>query len=295
MLSTHYTRQRPASILRRILRYFVVGFGLLILYANTRSPRELTTFDRLVLDMTSPVQGMVSALGRQLASGWERYLALVGVKEDALALEQKVGLLEYRLNVMREVELENARLRRLLEFARSAPQPSRAARVVAFDPSSRYRTLRVDRGQVTGVLPGMAVVTERGVVGRILRAWTHHADVLLATDVRSGIDCMIQRTRARGTVEGTGGELLRMKYLLRLEGVSQGDVVITSGLDGVFPPGLLVGTVGAIQKRSSGVFQEVQILPVVDPLLLEEVLVLDKPLAPAGALVGPPLPPEQSP
>lgn len=295
MFSEHYTPRRSASPLKRIMRYGVVIFGILILYANTREVRDLTAFDRLILDVTSPVQSVLSALKLQAVDTWERYLALVHVKEESLTLSKKVEMLEYRLNVMREVELENARLRRLLDFARTAPQPLRAARVVGFDPSSRYRTLRIDRGQVTGVLPGMAVVTERGVVGRILRAWTHHADVLLATDVRSGVDCMIQRTRARGTVEGTGGELLRMKYLLRLEGVSQGDVVITSGLDGVFPPGLLVGTVGAIQKRSSGVFQEVQILPVVDPLLLEEVLVLDKPLPPSGALVGPPLPPEQTP
>lgn len=294
MLTSRYARPGPRRWLRTLVLLLVVGGSFAVLNANAKAPRDLSAFDRLVLNLSAPIQAAMSSGWHRATGVWDHYLALVSVREENTLLENKVILLEYRLQVLRELELENQRLRRLLDFTRQQDRPFRTARVVGYDPTSHYRTLRIDRGMSGGVAPGMAVATDQGVVGKVLRAWTNYADVLLVTDARSGVDCLIQRTRARGTVEGGGSDNLRMKYLLRLDEVQEGDLVITSGFDGVYPAGLLVGTVSGVRKQSSGVFQEVQILPVVDLSRVEEILVLEPPPQASGTLVGPPAPPRET-
>lgn len=294
MLTSRYSRPGPRRWLRALFVLLLVGGIFAVLNANAKAPRELSGFDRFVLNVSAPVQGAMSSAWLKTRSLWTRYISLVAVAEENASLRNKVTLLEYRLEVMHELELENQRLRRLLDFTNQQDRPFRTARVVGYDPTSHFRTVRIDRGSGGGVSPGMAVATDQGVVGKVLRSWTNYSDVLLVTDARSGVDCLIQRTRARGTVEGSGAEALRMKYLLRLDEVQEGDLVITSGYDGVYPSGLLVGTVSGVRKQPSGVFQEVQIVPVVDLSRIEEVVVLEPPPPPSGNLMGPPLPPSES-
>lgn len=295
MLTSPYSRPGPRRWLRYLLVTLVIGGSLAILNANAKAPEELGAFDRFVLSASAPLQRLLTHAWRETTGAFDRYLRLVGVGEENKALKNKVVLLEYRLQVLKELELENQRLRKLLDFSKQQDRPFRTARVVGYDPTSHYRTFRIDRGHAEGVLPGMPVATDQGVVGKVLRSWASFSDVLLVTDVRSGVDCLVQRTRARGTVEGSGAESLRMKYLQRLDEVQEGDLVITSGLDSIFPPGLLVGTVAGVRQQSSGVFQEVQITPAVDPARVEEVVVLELQAVPSGTLMGPPPPAEDSP
>lgn len=294
MLTSSYSRPGPRRWLRALFVLLLLGGIFAVLNANSKAPQDLSGFDRFVLNASAPVQRFMSNLYQSGRSVFTDYIALVSVAEENNSLRNKVTLLEYRLQVLHELELENQRLRRLLDFTNQQDRPFRIARVVGYDPTSHFRTLRIDRGTGGGVSPGMAVATDQGVVGKVLRSWTNYSDVLLVTDARSGVDCLIQRTRARGTVEGSGAEALRMKYLLRLDEVQESDLVITSGLDSVYPPGLLVGTVTGVRKQPSGVFQEVQIVPVVDLSRLEEVVVLEPPPPPSGNMMGPPLPPAES-
>jgi len=111
-------------------------------------------------------------------------------------------------------------------------------------------------------------------VGQILKTSPHYATVLLITDYNSGIDAIVQRTRAKGIVEGKEGNRCQLKYLLRTEDVEPGDVVITSGLDGKFPKGLMVGEIQKMDKRNFGVFQYAELVPKVDLARLEEVFVI---------------------
>lgn len=253
----------------------VICVSFLIFYANHKDPRDLNRLDRAILSMTAPAQMMVTSLYRWGEARWQAYASLVDLARDNMQLKEEVKLLRQRLYQAREAELENRRLRRLLQLGERIRLTYRPARVVAFDPMSKSRTLRIDRGAEGGVERGQAVVTEEGVVGRIMRVGAHHADVLLITDTRSAIDSFVQRTRDQGTVEGLGNGTCRIKYLLRGTDIRDGDVIVTSGYDGLFPRGLPVGIIRGDEARRYGVSEEAELLPFVDLSRVEEVLILD--------------------
>ena len=153
-----------------------------------------------------------------------------------------------------------------------------AATVISNSASSWFRTITVDKGSDAGIHQGMAVITPRGVVGKVVSMDKNTAKVLLLTDHKSGLDIITQRTRVRGIVSGSvDGEPI-VKYMGRNEDVRPGDRLITSGLDGTFPKGLLVGTIVGIEDEAPGLFQRVRVSLAVDPLVMEEVLFIsDKP------------------
>jgi len=128
------------------------------------------------------------------------------------------------------------------------------------------------------------VIAPEGVVGQILKTAPYHSTVLLITDYNSAIDTIVQRTRAKAIVEGRGENRCQLKYLLRTEDVIVGDVVVTSGLGGNLPKGLMVGEIRKVDKREHGIFQYAELVPSVDLTKLEEVLVIPE---------APPLPPEE--
>jgi rod shape-determining protein MreC len=149
-----------------------------------------------------------------------------------------------------------------------------AAEVIGQDPSSWFKSVAINRGEKDGIRMGMAVISPEGVIGQILKTAPHFSTILLITDYNSAIDSIIQRTRAKAIVEGTGENQCQLKYLLRTEEVDVGDIVITSGLSGNFPKGLMVGKVRKVDKKGHGVFQYAELVPSVDLTKLEEVLVI---------------------
>jgi hypothetical protein len=120
----------------------------------------------------------------------------------------------------------------------------------------------------------MAVVCADGVVGRIASVSPHASRVLLISDHNSGVDALVQRTRARGILEGTLSGMASLKYVKPSEGLEVGDLVVTSGLDGIFPKGLRLGRVVGVTRRESGLFQLAEVVPFVDFSKLEEALIL---------------------
>jgi rod shape-determining protein MreC len=120
----------------------------------------------------------------------------------------------------------------------------------------------------------MAVISPEGVIGQILKAAPHYATVLLFSDYNSAIDSIVQRTRAKAIIEGKGENRCQLKYLLRAEEVIVGDTIVTSGLGGNFPKGLMVGEIRKVDKKGHGIFQYAELVPSVDLTKLEEVLVI---------------------
>jgi len=157
------------------------------------------------------------------------------------------------------------------------------AEVIGRDPSFWFKSVMIDKGERDGVKKGMAVISPRGVIGQVLKIAPHYATVLLITDYNSAVDCVVERSRAKAIVEGKGENRCQLKYLLRAEEVAVGDVVITSGLGGNFPKGLMVGEVKKVDKKGHGVFQYAELVPSVDMTRLEEVFVVmeQEPLQPA--------------
>src|SRR6185295_1055291 len=157
--------------------------------------------------------------------------------------------------------------------------------VIGRDATRLSRTILIGRGETDGVVRGAAVLAPQGVVGHVFQTSPHSARVLLVSDHNSGVDALVQRTRARGIVQGTVDAGCVLKYVKRTEDVQVGDTLVTSGLDGIFPKGLPVGRVTAIDKRGQGLFQSAEVAPRVDVDQLEEVLVTRGtvvPVEPAG-------------
>ncbi|MGH2670813.1 MAG: rod shape-determining protein MreC, partial [bacterium] len=169
------------------------------------------------------------------------------------------------------------RLQRLLDFRNEVPSQGVTARVTGKDASGLFQTFTLDRGESDGVKPGMAVVAPDGAVGRIAQASPHAARVLLVSDHNSGIDALVQRSRARGIVEGALNGACSMKYIKRGDEIDVGDIVVTSGLDGIFPKGIPIGKVTQVTRKDVGLFQIAEVRPAVEFAKLEEVWVISSP------------------
>jgi len=156
------------------------------------------------------------------------------------------------------------------------------AKVIGNDPRGNFRVLTVDKGERDGIKANMAVMSSDGLVGRVVETAGGFSRVLLITDPNNMVDVIDQRSRARALLSGTltGTALARDFYLSRLEylerksDVVKGDVVVTSGLDGMYPPGIPVGTISDVAESPQGVFREAKVVPFTDFTRLEEVIIV---------------------
>lgn len=269
-----------------IIPILIFLLALSLISANLHSRENMSFFESLVVGITSPVQKAVWGIIGGVGSFWRGYFYLVGLEQENQALKRELQELKLQMNRYREADLANERLRALLNFKKSIATPLLPAQLVAFDPSGWFQTILIDKGRNDGVVQDMAVVSSEGLVGRIIGVGNHHAKVLLILDGNSAVDAYIQRSRARGVLVGLGLELCLLKYVQRNEDVQVGDQVISSGMGGVFPKGLLVGTVQEVVRGSSGLFQRVEVEPAVNFSRLEEVLVVIQPPPEKPAMAG---------
>ncbi len=277
------------SQLRKIvIPILIFLLALSIISASLQTSEKMTFFEALVVEITAPVQKVVSAVISGISSVWKGYFHLVGLQRENEALKQQLKKLKLELHSYREADLANHRLRALLNFKTSIATPLLPAEVVAFDPSGWFQTILIDKGRNDGVVRDMAVVSADGLAGRVIGVSGRHAKVLLILDRNSAVDALIQRSRARGVLVGLGRELCLLKYVQRNEDVQVGDQVISSGMGGVFPKGLLLGRVREVVRGNSGLFQEVEVDPAADFSRLEEVMVVVQtpPEDPARSVTG---------
>lgn len=253
--------------------------GVLLLVAllwysiNLRQQDETNFLESIVLRVTGPIQaGLDRGIGG-VADLWGHYLYLVDTVEDNRRLVKENRTLRAVLTESDEVRLENKRLRRLLEFKETQEIETLPARVIAEDASSWFRTVTIDKGSEQGVIEGLPVVVAEGVVGRVVRSSPRYSRVLLVTDASSAVASLLQTNRARGVCRGQGEQLV-FDFVLRQEEVKVGDRVVTSGMGGVFPKGLVIGHVRSVDRQEYGLFQMIEVAPSVDFSHLEEVLVL---------------------
>ena len=190
---------------------------------------------------------------------------------------KRIQNLEIERQKLLEAEATNRQLKQLLDFrSHLIPPGAITATIIANSAASWFQSCLIDKGSADGVRKGMAVVTPLGVVGQVVAVTPRAAKVLLLTDPNSGIDVLVQRTRSRGIVSGSLENGIVLKYMKRSEDVQEGDRLITSGMDGVFPKGLMVGTVIKVLKQHLGLFQFVEVLPAVQTPRIENVLVVDR-------------------
>lgn len=252
----------------------LLGGGLVLVSRDDRVRND--SFGRLLVDALAPVQQGATMVATTVGRLWTGITGAFRSRDQVRALRSRIREQSRALVHLREIELENERLRRLLEFRPSIRPDVIAARVIARDALGASRSFVIDRGTNDGVERGAAVLAPDGVVGHVFLAGRSASRVLLVTDHNSGVDAIVQRTRARGIVEGRIGGGCGLKFVKRTEALERGDLVITSGVDGIFPKGLPIGRLAMIDKRGPGLFQYAIVEPTVDFDVLEEVLVVKR-------------------
>lgn len=233
----------------------------------------------LLRDLLAPLQKAVLALTYKVNASIRYVAEIRRLGEENAYLNAEITRLKARESVAVEVWHENVRLRKLLDLPPAMQEfQLLAARVVARDPSNWYNTLAIDQGKQAGVEAGSLVVTNAGVVGRVNKVSANGAEVLLISDQRSALGAMGQSSRDVGVLRGGDeGGYCRLVYLPRTASVRRGDVVITSGLGGDFPKGLVLGHVVEVRAEDYGLGKFARVKPVVDLDHLEEVLVIIEP------------------
>jgi rod shape-determining protein MreC len=223
----------------------------------------------------SPLQGAARWVQRGVVGAWSGYVYLVGARTENEHLRHRVSELEADVVRLGELEQSNARLLDLLQFRSRLRGEVRGARVVGRDPQHWFRSLIIDLGRGDGLRSGLAVLAPGGVVGRVTELGRTASRVMLLTDNDSGIAAIVQRSRAAGIVQGTRDGGCRMNYLRRDVDVAVGDRVVTSGLDGIFPKGILIGEIVDIALEHRDLLLSARVEPSVRLAELEEVLVVE--------------------
>lgn len=256
------------------LAILTICISILALYIHRHRLGQTGQIDNFLINVFGGMQKHVFYFGQGSRTVFDHYFFLVGTKKKNEELEKELALLQSRLTQLKEVEIENDRLRHSLEFRKQLPFKFLSAHVIAHDVSSDYVGLRIDQGSDHGIQIGLGVVTPQGVVGRVLRVTPKFSDVVTLVDPTSNIDITVQRSRARGIVTGQAKKLnCKLKYIDRNEDVQVDDVLVSSGFGDIFPKGLPVGNVLMVTPSPSGVMQTVLVKSVVDIYRLEEVLI----------------------
>jgi rod shape-determining protein MreC len=250
--------------------------AILILIISMAGRKEFTSLHKFGLEVIGPVQSAISKASNYAGGFRKKYVDLLHVREENEQLRQelfqyKAANIEYR-----EALATNVRLQKLLDLKESLPPPTLTAEIIGKDPSLWFRTFTINRGSSDGVQKGMPVVTVEGVVGQVLTSSPNYSKVLLATDPNSAVDVITQKTRVHGIVKGLGRDAFGLNYVLKSAVVEKEDFVLTSGLGGVFPKGLMVGTISEITKSRRGMFQKIEIMPAVDFSQLEHLIIIMK-------------------
>ena len=262
---------------RRIAIFLVlVLFTLVLLSSQTRTAdrREVGAVGTAILTVLLPVQAGMVRLADGIGQVWERFTEIGRLRVENARLRAQVDGLNREVAGLREAAAAAERLERLLQLRAQVNYHGVAARVIGRDPSRWFSTLVIDRGSRDGLARNAPVVTPDGVVGRVIEVTPFASRVLLIADARSAVGVLVQDSRDAAVVEGRGMERLHLKYLSRAARVEAGDLLVTSGLGGVFPRGLVVGRIISVVREEGALLQEAEVEPAAQLGRLEELLVL---------------------
>jgi len=272
----HLLTERKPYLLLLILLTFNLG----LMSSIIKSGGQRSLLEDAIMSLMSPFLKAAGWAGQGVSGTWRSYVGLRGFERENRRLRDEADALALKAQVAEESRQELARLRELLDLRDNVPWTTVAARVIARGVDGSARIVTLDRGSRDGVRLNQPVLTPRGIVGRVIEAAPGACKVQSILDPNSGVAGLIQRTRVQGMVVGAGERGCRMEYVSELSNVEVGDVVVTSGLDQIYPKGYTIGVVASIGE-GEGLTKLVELRPEVDFRRLEEVLVVLKAEGPA--------------
>ncbi|MFH1950137.1 MAG: rod shape-determining protein MreC [Pseudomonadota bacterium] len=253
---------------------FLICLALFLLSSNSGLRQPWNPAEQLIVEIAAPFQKLVKQTINLTKDFWSNYFYLIDVRHENRVLKREINSLGRENSRYRELLATQARLRQLLQFKEIIRRPVVAAQVIGLDPTGWFKSVIIDKGKSAGLKLDMPVVNASGVVGRIVSVSTDYAKVLLIIDQNSAVDCLMQRSRDRGMVKGLSSGVCKMDYMAKSSDAVVGDMVITSGMGGIFPKGLPVGKISGVKEGSGELFKEIDVTPSVDFSKLEEVLVI---------------------
>jgi rod shape-determining protein MreC len=267
-LTSKVNRERAVLVMIPLLMLQIALLSLQI--ENSSGTLLLRTW---VMGAQAPVLAASSSIAGGIRSAWRDYVWMVGARAENEQLRETVQRLSLLNSAYEQVRLENDRLRRLISLSSGMNYRTIGARVVGRTPEFLSNVIYIDRGSQDGIRIDAPVLSGDGIIGKINLVSGHQSQVQLITNPDAALGAMLEKTRTSGVLSGSGDPLLDLNYISNTEQVNPGDVVVSSGLDGIFPKGLAIGKVVDANK-TKGVFLSVKVKPYMDLIHIEEVAVL---------------------
>jgi rod shape-determining protein MreC len=260
----------------------IVGHIILI-SAQVNTQRGVPMLEAVTFGVFAEVQRGATSAIESVQDGWQNYFALRQIRQENEQLRNEVAQLQIGLQQERALAQQTRSLQKLLDLRSQVQVDTTAANVIAAGADPAFRTMTIDKGSREGLRPDMAVIAPSGVVGRVIMPSARASKVQLLIDRNAAAGAMVERSRAQGVVVGSGTDRLRMEYVPGTADIKVGDVVVTSGIDVIYPKGFVIGKIESMQ-RGAGTFSEIVIRPSVEFRDLEQVLVV---LTPPAAVAEP--------
>lgn len=267
--------------------FLAVTLGqILLISAQVNSKSGVPVIESVTFGVFSEVQRGLSGGFLGIRQVWTGYIGLRHLKVENDALKRDLAAAQVAVQEQRALADRTRGLERLLDLREHLKLDTVAAEIIGAAATPDFRTLTIDKGTRDGVRADMSVIAPAGIVGRLVVPSVRSAKVQLLIDRNAAAGAIIERTRAQGVVVGGGDDRLRMEYVSEVFDVVVGDVVMTSGIDGIYPRGFIIGKVESIE-RAGGAYKRITIRPAVDFSSLEEVLVVLTPTPAREAAEGP--------
>jgi rod shape-determining protein MreC len=263
--------------------FMAVTIGHIVLIsAQVNSRRGVPLLEEATFGAFAEVQRAVTGVVGGVQDSWQNYFALQQVRGDNARLQQEVARLRVQMQQERALAQQTRSLQQLLTLRSSLSIGTTAANVIGSGASAEFRTMTLDKGTSEGLKQDMAVISPGGVVGRVIMPTPRASKLQLLIDRNAAAGALVERSRSQGVVVGTGTDRLRLDYIPGTADVKVGDRVVTSGIDGIYPKGFVIGQIESV-KRTGGVF-DITVRPAVDFSTLESVLIVTTP--PEAALAA---------
>jgi rod shape-determining protein MreC len=261
-------RQRSGYLFLAVLLGHVI-----LISAQVNSRSGVPVLESVTFGLFAEVQRGSSAGVSSFRNVWNHYIRLRHVEAENASLKRELDEVKVQFQERRALADRARGLQELLQLRDRSNLQTTAAEIIASSPSPDFRTLTIDKGTLYGLQPDMAVIAPGGVVGRVVIPTPRSAKVQLLSDRNAAVGALIERSRAQGVAMGGGDQHLRLEYVSEAADVVVGDLVVTSGIDGIFPKGFTIGSVDVVEKSGPS-YKRITIKPAVDFSSLEAVLVV---------------------
>jgi rod shape-determining protein MreC len=256
---------------KRLLLFFFIILSLGLM--TYQSKKEHLMPLRFLNNVLTNLHGVVNSVRDTATSPFKRMSIR---EEENTRLKAELRRFLEEKQKYQETLFENKRLKELLSLKERAYGYVTTARVVARGPDQWSNTFILDKGYSDGITKDMTAMTPKGLVGKIVGVSTSSSSLLLLTDLNFSVAVRLQENRREGILSGTGLRKCQLKYMPLDEEIKVGVAVITSGLDSLFPQGVPVGYVSKVDKKGTGLFQNIEITPFEDNTEVEEVVIIKR-------------------